>query len=129
VSEKVFDMWHRKLITKYNRRVARLSTTNDVTSSSEYRYMAKDEFITIYNRGYRLLRKISQKTLRKTLFLGNSLSDSYYSNVRNSKYVRENLQLLVDIGILKKNIDINYISNNTLGNLVSISYFLQEIDK
>ncbi|HAV91857.1 TPA: hypothetical protein DCW38_01580, partial [candidate division WOR-3 bacterium] len=84
VSEKVFDMWHRKLITKYNRRVARLSTTNDVTSSSEYRYMAKDEFITIYNRGYRLLRKISQKTLRKTLFLGNSLSDSYYSNVRNS---------------------------------------------
>ncbi len=129
VSEKVFDMWHRKLITKYNRRVARLSTTNDVTSSSEYRYMAKDEFITIYNRGYRLLRKISQKTLRKTLFLGNSLSDSYYSNVRNSKYVRENLQFLVDIGILKKNIDINYISNNTLGNLISVSYFLQEIDK
>ncbi|MGE3062367.1 MAG: asparagine synthase-related protein, partial [bacterium] len=129
VSEKVFDMWHRKLITKYNREVARLSTTNDVTSSSEYRYIIKDGFITFYNRGYRLLRKISQKALKKTLFLGSSLSDSYYSDVRNSHYVRENLQFLIEIGILKKNTDINYINNNTLGNLISISHFLQEMEK
>ncbi|PIP14413.1 MAG: hypothetical protein COX48_00960 [bacterium (Candidatus Stahlbacteria) CG23_combo_of_CG06-09_8_20_14_all_34_7] len=80
-------------------------------------------------RGYRLIRKISQKATGKTLFLKNALNSLYLSNIRKSSYVRNNIDYLVQNGFLKPNIDFFSVRDSILGNLVSISSFLQKISK
>jgi len=128
LKERVFDIFHRRHISKYNSLAARIRTAQDVTASYNILYISRDLFVSIYNRSIRLTRKIVQRVMRKTVFLEVPVADGYYKSIRKTKIAEESLEYLKALEILKGDVSLSDVSNNILGNVISLSYFLKKIN-
>lgn len=122
---RLFNIFHRKEITKINSLIANIATTEGGMSASlGIISMINDLPKYTKNRFNRLLLKLRKRNKSFT-----NLNDpDFYSHVRNMEIVQDSFKTLKDIGVLRKNIEIEQVDDHHLGTILTLSLLVESIN-
>jgi len=125
---RILDLFHRELITRLNPKIAEVETSQLVSVSNKTFYILKDIFFTIINRIKRIVRKFTQKYLKKTILLESSLADDFFYKIKKLPVTEQYVDYLKRRGIVRKEVKTSSIRNNILGNIISLAYLFIKLD-
>lgn len=127
--ERFFNIFHRKVITKFNTPIAMIPTTEGgISASYKTTYIIKDLHKYIADKMSRLLIKINQRFLNKSPDnIDNPNHKELYNHARKLKVTNGSFKILKDVGILKKNVNIEDIGDEYLGRFISLAKLINYI--
>jgi hypothetical protein len=101
--------------------------TIDVSTSSRLRDKFLDIPRYIFNMEKRLLKKVLQKTVKKTYMQESPDNPDVLGAARKLPLVREQITKLKELNILSKNVEPELLANAHLGRFVTFGLFLDEL--
>lgn len=126
-SLRFFDRFHRRIITEVNSDVAKIKTSDNLSTCSSKSMIAKDLSSYIGDKTRRLVKKSLEKNvLHRTYFLESPDNPELYSRLYEMDLVRELLTVLKDEGIVKKNIEWRDINKRYLGNFITLGMLVKK---
>ncbi len=126
IIEKLFDRFHRKKTTFYNKKIARIITTQDISVSNEKTYLIFDLLLSILNKIKRLIRLFLRKTIGKVYFLDSPFHKDLYKELRKLQITKDCIEYFKRNNILSKNVTIENINNKYIGNLLTVYMLLKK---
>jgi len=127
LNQKIFDIWHRKQITRLNENIASIKTSQEISVSSKYHYMIKDILISIFNRIKRLAIKFGQRIFSRTYILQSPVNKDIYALLESSGITEDSIQILKEFGILDINVEVSDINRKHIGNIITLAFVLKKI--
>lgn len=122
-TDRYFDLWARKFLTKLYPDIAKILTDHDSTVSSEPEYITADIVRLFQNRVKRIIRKISHNTSGNSPFLELKLKSEFFQKFRDSNEFSNAVQFFIDNNMIAKNTKCNNISDQFIGRILYLSYF------
>lgn len=114
---RIFNTFHRKELTKINPLIASIATSEGgISASSGIISMVNDLPKYIKNRFGRLLLKLKKRNKSFT-----NLNDpNFFRHVKEMKIIKESLEMFKDLGVIKKNMEIEQIDEHCIGSFLSL---------
>ncbi|MDF2678900.1 MAG: hypothetical protein K0R47_90 [Brevibacillus sp.] len=128
--ERVFNSFHRKIITHLNPEVSKIRTSEGGISVSTHRLeVAKDvrKYAVSYSK--RLMKLLGRKVLKKSYAADSPEHPELFTTIRQLRHTQESLSLLKEVHILHPDLTIDQIHNQHLGNLISLATLIFYLDR
>jgi asparagine synthetase B (glutamine-hydrolysing) len=127
-SQRLLNRFHRKTISHYSRRVAGMPTTEGgVSSASGGLAISLDLGRYVLDRCKRLTKKIGERVLGTTFFLGSPDDPRLKDELLHTLTDRRTTELLADCQVLKHPADPQSLPARYLGSIFVLGRFFQEI--
>jgi hypothetical protein len=128
-STRFFNLFHRRMTTRYCPAAARIHTTEGGMSvSSKPRAIALDLGKYVINRVSRLDRKVGQKILGRRSAERGPTSPVFERNLQRYAATKKGFERLKDAGILKSDLALADLRPPYRGNVLSLGMFLEWIE-
>lgn len=127
--ERMFNRFHRKIITTLNPAVSKIRTSEGGISVSTQRLeVAKDvrKYAVSYSK--RLMKLLGRKVLKKSYSSDSPEHPELFTTIRQLGHTQESVKLLKDLQILHPDLTIDQIHNQHLGNLISLATLIFYLD-
>jgi hypothetical protein len=127
--EHFLELYERRVVSRYAPRVARIHTGEDTTVSVAVGDIARDLGGYCVDKTRRLIRKLGQRVLNRTLFRCNDDPNhpDLIRRVRHSTLARRLVTTCKDSGVLNPDIDVNLLPAAVLGNCVTLGFLLEQL--
>jgi asparagine synthetase B (glutamine-hydrolysing) len=126
-----FEMWHRRMLKRYNPRLAALSTDAGYSATIEFRHLARDLVLFLSSLSLRAINKAGQRLLGRSLFhkVGAFAADSegYEANLRCSPTFHNSLHHLKKLEIIGHETgpaDIRFIH---IGRILTVGMWIEKL--
>jgi asparagine synthetase B (glutamine-hydrolysing) len=128
-AKRFYNQFHRELITNIAPDVAKLTTTDGTTSSSNSIDMSLDSAQYVRDKGLKLVKKLSQLVLNKTRFVdkAHSPNEHLLGEISESALGQQSLQTMKDWGIIRGNITFRDVSPRFQEHLVAVGWTLNRL--
>jgi len=128
-STRFFNLFHRRMTTRYQPVAARIPTSEGRMSvSSEPGAMALDLGKYVIDRVSRLARKFGQKIFGRRVLERGPTSPTLDRDLQRYPATRKGLERLQDVGILRSDLVLTDIEPTYCGNLLSLGMFVDWIE-
>ena len=115
---RLYNLFHRKELTRTNPVIARLETTeNGISASYRISNMALDAPKYLQEKTQRALIKLRLRNKPNSQLINDS---SFYSEIRNSEILRDSLDTLKKAGILHKETEPDQLDEKHLGAFITL---------
>lgn len=129
VGERFFNRYHRRLITKWSPKVARMATTEGgMSASSAAKDVSNDLIKYVLDRFSRLKTKLNQRQGRATKVAQGPDSADLPVILREICASRKSTQRLQDYGILSKDAAQERLSTNLVGSVVALDMLIERLE-
>jgi hypothetical protein len=127
--EHFFELYERRVVSRYAPRVARIHTGEGTTVSAAAGDLARDLGGYCVNRTRRLIRKLGQRALNRTLFRCNDNANhpDMVRRLRQSALARRLIQTGKDAGILNPDLSLDTLPAAYLGSCVTLGFLLETL--
>jgi hypothetical protein len=125
-----FELWHRRMLKRYNPVLAALSTDAGYSATIDARYLARDMVLYLAHIGLRTANKVSQKLLGKGFHkVGAFIADSqeYESTLRASEAFHNSLNELKRLQIIDDGVYPAQIRFAFVGRIITVGFWLEEL--
>lgn len=128
--ERLFNRFHRKVITNLNPEASRIRTTEGgISVSTDKLEVAKDFQKYVANYGKRFAKILGRKFLKKTYFQDSPEHPDLFATVRNLDRTGIAINLLKEEKILHHNLKMNQIHNQHLGTMISLAILITNLEQ
>jgi len=128
--QRVFDRWHRKLMTRYNPHVARIrSASGGGTVSAQTADLLMDVGKYVADRTKRAVKKAGEKVLRRTILLPRPDHPRLWETARSCPRVGACFERLSAEGVLGPALSPHDVADRHLGKLVTVAMLLEFLDR
>lgn len=129
-SERLFNGFHRKVITTLHPEASRVRTTEGgVSVSTQKLAVASDIQKYAVNYSKRFLKAIGRKLMKKTYFQDSPEHPDLYATVRGLNQTKEAIQLLKEEKILHPLLALEQIHNQHLGSMISLAMLIKHLEQ
>jgi asparagine synthetase B (glutamine-hydrolysing) len=129
--EHFLELYERRAVSRYAPRVARIHTGEGTTVSAAAGDIARDLGGYWVDKTRRLVRKLGQLALNRTLFRCNDNPDhpDMIRRLRRSALARRLIATGKDAGILNPDLDVDTLPAAYLGNCVTLGFLLERLGR
>jgi hypothetical protein len=128
--QRVFNRFHRTMISRYSPAVAALPTTESgVTLASGTFALSRDLSRYLADRSKRLAKKIGQQVLGKTFFQDTADDPRMFDELLNTMTMLKSTQVLADCGVFGHAVDPRSIPQRYLGTVFVLGRLFEEIGR
>ena len=128
-STRFFNLFHRRMTTRYCPAAARIRTTEGGMSvSSEPRAIALDLGKYVIDRVSRLARKFDQKIFGRRHLERGPASPTFARDLQRYAATQRGFERLKDVGILRSDLVLADVEPSYCGNVLSLGMFLDWIE-
>ena len=121
-TSRIFNSYHRALLSKCCPTVARIVTTEGFSASSKITSLPVSALGYASNKARRLITKMSQRLGGRILFAPNSPDDPLIAGaVRASPEFEVDLRYLKEVGIVSCGVDVRKIRSDLVGRLMTLA--------
>lgn len=128
-SSRFFNNFHRMLITSLNKKLAKIKSTEDISSSSLFWYKMADIFGYIKNKSKRITKVLIRKTFKQSVLQESPDNPRVYLDVKKNEFVLEFEQLLKENKIMSEQTSLTSVSKGYFGRFITIGFFIYHIQK
>lgn len=128
--ERMFNGFHRKVITQLNPAVSKIRTAEGgISVSSERLEVAKDVQKYAINYSRRLMNLLGRKVLKKSVSQDSPEHPRLFAAVRQLRQAQASLELLKEAGILHPHLTLEQIHNQHIGSMITLATLLHYFDQ
>lgn len=125
-SQRLYNMFHRRKLSSLNPLIAKIRTTeNGISASFEPMIMLTDLPKYLGEKMDRVLIKLKFKKQKRFISLNHP---KFYHYARELKIMKESIEILKDIDIIKKEINLEQIEDRCLGMILALGLLIKYID-
>lgn len=125
--ERILDRWLRTNISSLNRNVAAIRTDQNIRMLPEAGSILMDMGMYATSKYKKLVRKVLLKNRGVSKHLESPVHAGFYTSMRKSDDINHAITTLNEKEVINRGISVDNISNNLLGNLVSLAKILEII--
>jgi hypothetical protein len=126
---RFFNNFHRQTITRLNRNVARIPTTEGgISVSAESSAICRDVARYVSDKLSRLTNKLAQRAFNRAHRQGNFDGADIAAAVREVSLRRRTLDRLQDAGIVDSNLRLDQVNTDYLGRMLSLDMLVEKLE-
>ncbi|MEO7993963.1 MAG: hypothetical protein ABI743_06150 [bacterium] len=125
---RAFNRFHRRQITRLNRRMAKVRTTEYMTLSDEPLDLFCDAFRNVGNKLHRLQRKVNQRLFNKRDFPPSPEHPEVRPVARTLPLTGEIFTLLKDYRIINPDLAFEQVANGHLGRFLTTGLLIRHLE-
>jgi hypothetical protein len=126
--KRLFNSFHRELITRTCPGVASLKTDSGVTSHASVSYVARDLLGYASQQARALTDKMTQRRLGRTHFYVGADAPGFEGPVKRSRKFQTALKALRDAGFVRGSMAVEDVPDNLVGRLLTIGMLVLHVE-